>query len=625
MDPTVVAVCVAMSLAGCAMGTFSGIVPGIHVNTLAAVMLAAYPAIEGALPEDCAAVAVGSCIMSASVVHSFVDFVPSVFIGAPDSEDAVSVLPGHRLLLAGRGMEAVRAAAIGSLVGCSASILLALPLQWALVNGAGDLLERLTPVVLLAACAVLLMNEWRRGSGIWGAVAFLVSGALGLGCMVLPIPVDGALGEGSVMMPLLTGLFGIPVMLSTSEGTRIPEQRDLVRDPVGPGPGIRGVVMGTLAGWFPGITATVGASMSAAVFPERDPARFISTVASVGTVTSVLALVTLAVSGNGRSGTALAIGEVLGDSLEGFASGPFLLLLLAAAVGSAAGYHLTILTGRAMSRMVGRMRPRALSRAVLVLLVALTLLLCGPAGLVVLMCSTVVGFIPEACGTGRVILCGCLILPVLMFEFGLARSLQLRPGLGHEPLVVDDEALVGAGSYLPCGVPDRHPEDEPPAVDLHELRLAGDVHAHGRRRRVRDVEAGPYRAGPPVEVRGHAAAGRRLDERYHGRGGEHREGPAPHRHGRVVIGHRDRPGPPDACREHGWVEARIRLNCDADPRGMGPPGDPPTGPVSSDLADVDVDVRGRGLDAVLDEQLEYPRPQLPGHPAVELVVVDVRA
>ena len=119
MDPTLTALCVLMALLGCAIGTFSGMVPGIHVNTLAALLLASYPAIEAMIPLEPSdsAVAVACCVMSASVVHSYVDFVPSVFIGAPDSEDAVSVLPGHRLLLQGRGMEAVRSAAIGSLVG----------------------------------------------------------------------------------------------------------------------------------------------------------------------------------------------------------------------------------------------------------------------------------------------------------------------------------------------------------------------------------------------------------------------------------------------------------------------------------------------------------------------------
>ncbi len=431
MDPGLLGACMVMSLVGAGMGLFSGLAPGIHVNTLASLLLAGQASVAAVIPgtvED-APLAMSCCMMSASVVHSFVDFVPSVFIGAPDGEDAVSVLPGHRLLLEGRGMEAVRAAAIGSLIGASASILMSVPLQWMLLNGLEGPLESLTPLVLLSAAAVLIGGEFGRGSGPWGLVAFAISGFLGLACMTLPIPVDGILGEGSVMLPLLTGLFGVPVLLETSKGARVPEQRDRVRDPVGPLPGLKGVLMGTVAGWFPGITATVGASMSVAVMPENRPERFIATVASIGTVTSVLSLVTLSVSGNGRSGTALAIGEVAGESLTGFMSQGFLLLLMSTAVAALLGYWMAIWSGRAMVGIIGRLKPRAMSRSVLAVLTVLTLLLTGPFGLAVLACSTVVGLLPSVMGTGRLVLCGCLLFPVMLFEFGLARSLLGKLGL----------------------------------------------------------------------------------------------------------------------------------------------------------------------------------------------------
>ncbi len=422
MDPSVLLFCMAMSLAGCALGTFTGLVPGIHVNTLAALMLTAYPVLGSIVPygEDVTAMAVCCCIMAASVVHSFVDFIPSVFIGAPDAEDAVSIMPGHRLLLEGRGMEAVRAAAIGSLIGCSAAIVLSVPLQWVFLQGMGGYLEVMTPLVLMAAMATVILGEHGMRDIPIRAVIFLISGALGLGCMTLVIPMDGMFGEGNIMMPLLTGLFGIPVMLESASGAKVPVQRDMVKDPVGMLPGLKGVLMGTVAGWFPGITSTVGASMSAIVFREDRPAGFISTVASIGTVTSVLSLMTLSVSGNGRSGTAIVIGEIIGPSIGGFASGPFMVLLLATAVASAVGYIVTISCGRAFTKIVHRMEPDGLGRIVLVLLVILTLVLTGPTGLFILFCSTVIGMLPGMFGTGRTVLCGCLILPVLLFKLGLA-------------------------------------------------------------------------------------------------------------------------------------------------------------------------------------------------------------
>ena len=49
MDPALVGLCIVMSLAGAGLGLFSGLAPGIHVNTLAAMLLAFQVPMTGAL------------------------------------------------------------------------------------------------------------------------------------------------------------------------------------------------------------------------------------------------------------------------------------------------------------------------------------------------------------------------------------------------------------------------------------------------------------------------------------------------------------------------------------------------------------------------------------------------
>lgn len=419
MDPVLISLVLLFSVLGSGLGLFTGLVPGIHVNTLASIMLIAYDpigaVIGGVVPAEMVSVVVCGMIMSASVVHSFVDFVPSVFIGAPDAEDAVSVLPGHRLLLNGQGMAAVRAAAIGSLVGCSAAILLAVPMQFVMFNGAEEHLDGLTKYVLLIVTGILMLNEYRKGCLAMGLVCFLLSGTLGYAAMELPITPTGPLGiEGTLLMPMLTGLFGLPVLLESDEGHPFPRQREGRKDPVGIVPGLKGIVMGAIAGWFPGITSTVGATVSATMMPDNSPERFISTVASIGTVTTVLSLVTLSVSGGGRSGTVIVIGDILGDSVSGFMSEPFMMLLLSAGVASVLGYVLTIFSGRLMSGAVSRISQRRLNRTVIVILISLVVLTTGFWGIAILVCALIIGYIPVTAGMGKTSLCGCLILPVLL-------------------------------------------------------------------------------------------------------------------------------------------------------------------------------------------------------------------
>ena len=416
-----------MSVLGACMGTFSGMIPGIHVNTLAAMMLAGYPLLSDALssfiPTELLPICVASCIMSASIVHSFVDYVPSVFIGAPDPDDVISALPGHRLLLDGRGMAAVRSAAIGSCVGACTSIVLAIPFQLLLLSGLSDYLDSITAMVLIAVILIMLLHERDPVNMIWCALTILVSGLLGLICMDLDIPCNGIIVGGTLIFPMLTGLFGMPALLQSLSNPVIQEQTDDKEYPVGPIPGIKGVLTGLLTGWFPGITSTTGAILSDTVTPERSPEGFISMIASIGTSASIIMLVTMSLTGKGRSGTMIIIGDILGDSVIGALNECFLLLLLTAVFAAFLGYHSTILCGRIMSRIINRVDTLLLNRICIILVISLVLLMTGPYGLLVLAIATLMGFLPVRIGISRVYLTGCLLIPALLSSLFLRNAL----------------------------------------------------------------------------------------------------------------------------------------------------------------------------------------------------------
>ena len=412
-----------MSVLGAAIGTFTGLVPGIHVNTLAAMMLAGYPFLSDLLspfiPSELMPVCISSCIMSASIVHSFVDYVPSVFIGAPDPDDVISALPGHRLLLEGRGMAAVRSAAIGSCVGACASIILAIPLQLILMSGVSDYLDSITAIVLIAVIATMIMHEKERKNTLWCFLIILISGLLGLICMDLEIPCEGAIVGSTMLFPMLTGLFGMPTMLQALRNPVIEEQTDDCEYPVGPVPGIKGVITGVLTGWFPGITSTTGAILSDSITPERKPEGFIAMTASVGTSAAIIMLVTMSITGHGRSGTMIIIGDILGDSVIGMMNTFFLLLLLTAAFAAFLGYCSTILCGKMMSKVINHIDTMILNRLCIVLIVSLVLLMTGPFGLLILAVSTTLGFLPIRLGVSRVYLTGCLLIPALLSALSL--------------------------------------------------------------------------------------------------------------------------------------------------------------------------------------------------------------
>lgn len=162
------------ALLGTAAGVLTGLTPGLHVNTVAALVLAfqgsllALAALLFAWANPSASdllLLLAVLVVAHVVAHTFLDFIPSIFLGAPEAETALSVLPGHRMLLQGRGLEAVRLSARGSLAAALLSLALVLPFRAFMgtpVEAYGDL-QSVLPYLLVFVAAVLVVSERGRG------------------------------------------------------------------------------------------------------------------------------------------------------------------------------------------------------------------------------------------------------------------------------------------------------------------------------------------------------------------------------------------------------------------------------------------------------------------------------
>ena len=91
---------------GTITGTITGLIPGIHVNLIAVLIISL------TLPLQPIVLAI--FILSVAITHSFLDSIPSIYLGAPDEAQALNVLPGHRLLHQGLGHQAITYTLLGS-------------------------------------------------------------------------------------------------------------------------------------------------------------------------------------------------------------------------------------------------------------------------------------------------------------------------------------------------------------------------------------------------------------------------------------------------------------------------------------------------------------------------------
>ena len=146
---------------GVMLGSLTGLIPGFHVNNVALILLALSPALlELGIPLA----SVAAIIVATGTVHTFLNYIPSALIGAPDGDTALSLLPGHRMLLSGNAARGVAWSARGSQLGLFLSLPLIVLARIAFGPELGwyEDLRSVLPFVLLTISFLLLATETTR-------------------------------------------------------------------------------------------------------------------------------------------------------------------------------------------------------------------------------------------------------------------------------------------------------------------------------------------------------------------------------------------------------------------------------------------------------------------------------
>ena len=390
-------------IAGVIAGTISGITPGLHVNLVSAIA-ASQGKTWGAWfsPLDIAVF-----IVAMATAHTFLDVIPSIFLGSPSEAYAVAVLPGHRLLRAGAGYEAVRLATAGSILSACAALIIS-PVLWMVVPLLSTLLIPWSPYLIGGVMGALIIRE----QGIRAkATALAIAGLAGfLGYIVLD-----QLALSDPLMPLLSGLFGASsLILALGEESCIPPQFITESMTI---PMRRQIILLTCAvfsGWIvsllPGVGAGQAAMMCMILLPGILPGEYLYLVGGIGTVNFLLSIITAATMGKARNGAIVSVLEVL----------PHLQLkeaiMLSAAGLAAAGFSavLALLIAKIAVKAIARV-PYKLSCIVVLCIVALAVTWrSGLIGVIIFATSASLGIICNTSKIARSHLMACLMVPVVL-------------------------------------------------------------------------------------------------------------------------------------------------------------------------------------------------------------------
>jgi len=189
-------------LIGVTLGTFTGLIPGVHINLVAAIILSLSPF----LLKYFSPLSLAAAIIAMSITHVFIDFIPSIFLGAPSDATALAVLPGHKLLLEGRAYEAVFLSSVGGFFGLAAVIML-LPLILFLVKQIFAFVRPHIGIVLLGIIFYNVFREKGFEKKLWSFAIITLAGLLGFFTLSVPI--------NQPLLPLLAGLFGVSTLLAS--------------------------------------------------------------------------------------------------------------------------------------------------------------------------------------------------------------------------------------------------------------------------------------------------------------------------------------------------------------------------------------------------------------------------
>lgn len=386
---------------GIAAGVLVGLLPGIHPNTVFAMLLPVVitAGASGSLPLT-------AFVVSISVSNTIVNFIPSIFIGAPEEETSLSVLPGHRMLMRGEGYRALFMAVTGSAAGAILTaaalplLFFAIPLLYAGMRAYIHLLLLLVFLLLLA-----MENGGKRARA---AFMFLASGLAGA-ALLYSMPSE------AVLFPALSGLFGIPLLILGLRGrVTFPRQKTKKVASVRPLNGsVAGWFAGLLVGLLPGIGSAQAGMLSGAALRGRRQ-DFMVSLGAISTANIMFTFIALGVIGKARSGAAIALQETGGD-LGAYG----MVFIMAVSLFSCfTACLLTLWMGRRAAGMLSGIDYGKVNLAVLLAILILIVALNGPLGIAIAVLLTVMGLSCEHLGVKKMYLMGFLMVPTILYFSG---------------------------------------------------------------------------------------------------------------------------------------------------------------------------------------------------------------
>lgn len=428
------------SLAGVLLSAPLSCLPGLHIYNVAALALLAGVRWPGVLGGE----ALAMLLLGLVTGYALLSTLPAVYLTVPDESLVAALLPAQRYLLQRRGYEAVVLTALGG-AGGLAALLVMLPAATPFLRTLGDIVRPHVGWIAAVVATFMLLSEWPRGGEDGGAAArlwdawrqllaglatFALAGLLGLLLAYRsPLPIEAGYQN---LLPAFLGLFAIPALgLNLATRARVPPQHIARTLDVTPALVVRGTAVGVAAGlfgaFFPLVTGGMAGLMASHATAQRDERLFMLSQGACKAVYFVGGYLLFFAPGLRltRGGAAWLLSTVYVPYRPDF----FWLTLAGLALAGIVALALLLPLARVLARAVGGASPVVASGGTLAALVALVLVVTGPAGLLVAAAATGIGLLPVAWGSRRMNCMGVLLVPMILNASGVGLAVAAWLGL----------------------------------------------------------------------------------------------------------------------------------------------------------------------------------------------------
>lgn len=400
---------------GISIGTMTGMIPGIHVNTAGAILFASSTFLLTFISPEFLCVV----MVAMSIAHALIEFVPSMLLGVPQEGTATSILPGHRMVLQGRSKEVIRIVSVGGFGAIIVTIIM-LPVFAVALPILHDISKPFTWMILLVASIYLTYRLTRTTRDfLWSLLLFVLSGILGWIIFQTPIP------SGVSLMCTFSGLFGISTILfSLNDSSTIPHQNPFYELDLDWGKfksifagGITGAILGFLPGFGPAQGTVIAQAASGTNDnDDDDTVNFLLATSGLNVSDCLFSLIAIYIIGNPRSGIAVYMSYLISEmSLNHLA-----IFIFASLIAVSVSLVLSLKLGDSFSRLMSGVDYKKLSIGVILLQILILYVFIfyyrAPLGYMTLalITSTAMGMLPHYIGVGKSHLMGVLIIPAIV-------------------------------------------------------------------------------------------------------------------------------------------------------------------------------------------------------------------